>query len=460
MGLLVVALIACALGSWIWYFLFRAPEYAAPADPAEHFKYGSIARMRGFPLYVWEVLPEIFGEYLPGGLDSLGVLLEPNHAVPIGFGLRTVGYPGITPNCALCHVGSYRRSAGATREIVLGAPAHEFDFNGFNQFVVSCAGDPKFNGATLIRAVEKRHPLGFFEKAFYRWVLIPATRKQVLAGQPALGWATNRPAPGPGRADAFNRIKFTQFKFPDDGSIGTSDYPPLWNQAERAGLWLHWNGSGNVIGQENMLSALQVIGDARAFDAASFARMTNFIRTLPSPGFPFPVNEAASKAGRVLFQQQCADCHAFGSSRVGQTTPLREIGTDPYFLRMWTTNFVTTLNAIDQPPFRFGSIRVSDGYVNTPLDGCWMRAPYLHNGSVPTLWDLLQPASGRPKQFYRGNNVCDPVKVGFLGDVIGDASSRFAFDTTLPGNGNQGHEYGTALSDAEKHTLIEYLKTL
>ena len=99
-----------------------------------------------------------------------------------------------------------------------------------------------------------------------------------------------------------------------------------------------------------------------------------------------------------------------------------------------------------------------------PLDGLWLRAPYLHNGSVPTLRDLLEPAAAPPAAFYRGNDVFDPVRVGFVSRRRAEADGKryFRFDTTLPGNGNGGHEgtaYGTELADDDKDALVEYLKT-
>jgi hypothetical protein len=94
----------------------------------------------------------------------------------------------------------------------------------------------------------------------------------------------------------------------------------------------------------------------------------------------------------------------------------------------------------------------------------WARAPYLHNGSVPTLWDLMQPPAKRPATFFRGHDVYDAKKGGFRTDVqeIGGRKS-FLFDTSQPGNGNGGHtgkRYGTELSDEDKWALIAYLKTL
>src|SRR5207249_5864868 len=89
------------------------------------------------------------------------------------------------------------------------------------------------------------------------------------------------------------------------------------------------------------------------------------------------------------------------------------------------------------------------GYIAAFLDGIWLRAPYLHNGSVPTLRDLLNPVAQRPQVFYRGYNVYDPVNVGFITD--GDAKRvGTKFDVRERASSNRGHEYGTQLSADEK----------
>ncbi len=101
------------------------------------------------------------------------------------------------------------------------------------------------------------------------------------------------------------------------------------------------------------------------------------------------------------------------------------------------------------------------GYKARPLDGIWATAPYLHNGSVPTLYDLLLPANQRPTAFYLGTREYDPQKVGFkTGSGNGN---NFLFKVNQPklGNGNGGHEYGVdKLSEEDKLSLLEYLKTL
>jgi mono/diheme cytochrome c family protein len=99
-------------------------------------------------------------------------------------------------------------------------------------------------------------------------------------------------------------------------------------------------------------------------------------------------------------------------------------------------------------------------YKARPLEGIWATAPYLHNGSVPTLYDLLLPPAQRPKTFALGTRAFDPRKVGYDTNPAA-VGNTFTFDTSLPGNSNKGHVYGVgALTEIQRQELLEYLKTL
>jgi hypothetical protein len=96
-------------------------------------------------------------------------------------------------------------------------------------------------------------------------------------------------------------------------------------------------------------------------------------------------------------------------------------------------------------------------YKARPLDGIWVTGPYLHNGSVVSIRSLLKPAPKREKTFTTGSVELDLINIGFKNET---AVNTFVFDTTLPGNSNSGHEYGTGLSDADTESLLEYIKSL
>ncbi len=95
-------------------------------------------------------------------------------------------------------------------------------------------------------------------------------------------------------------------------------------------------------------------------------------------------------------------------------------------------------------------------YKARPLNGIWASAPYLHNGSIPNLYALLLPPASRPQRFSVGRWEYDPKNVGY----VSDGQVPFVVDTTLSGNRNSGHEYGTKLSEEDRWALVEYLKGL
>ena len=110
--------------------------------------------------------------------------------------------------------------------------------------------------------------------------------------------------------------------------------------------------------------------------------------------------------------------------------------------------------------------RQTEKYAGRPLVAAWATAPYLHNNSVPTLYHLLLPADKRPRKFYLGHRQYDTAKLGYVVRVEGETPPgqySVLFDTSKPGNGNQGHsgpEYGTDLGDDEREALLEYLKSV
>jgi hypothetical protein len=177
-------------------------------------------------------------------------------------------------------------------------------------------------------------------------------------------------------------------------------------------------------------------------------RLQAYLERKSVPAYPYGddgVQPEKVAAGAAVFKRVCGSCHAKDSPLVGRVMPIAEVRTDP--------DYAT----------RRSKAGTAEGYVVPHLDGIWLRGPYLHNGSVPTIRDLLAPAQQRPAQFYRGYDVLDRKKLGFVSQDNGDAMMKrggMLFDTAKQGNGNQGHEYGTELQEDEKEALIEFMKTL
>ncbi len=248
---------------------------------------------------------------------------------------------------------------------------------------------------------------------------------------------------------------------------------------------------------------------------------------LKSPKWPSgilpPIDQQRAARGAVLYRDRCQGCHLppvttpeFWASRrwlppnaAGERyldlemVPISHVGTDPAQaedmknrkvvvpdnLGITSAEFGPALGQVvektvtrwydsQQPPVpaaararmngnRPNGIQALLAYKVRPLNGIWATPPYLHNGSVPTLYALLSPVPERPTKFYLGGREYDPVNGGYVTDKFPGA---FGFDTSIRGNLNSGHEFtndksrpgviGDQLSPDERRALVEYLKTL
>lgn len=262
----------------------------------------------------------------------------------------------------------------------------------------------------------------------------------------------------------------------------------------------------------------EIRGYKSSVKIVSLGALEGTINALQSPQWPTeylpPLDSARVSAGKALYEKQCASCHAVIDRTdrklklTAVMTPVAELKTDPTmadnamnrtaqtgplqgevdWIALESDKKLKTLGAeapgadvldnvvintilgqkgADIKALREEYIAVKlarkfdpRSYKARSLNGIWATAPYLHNGSVPNLWELLKPSAQRVKQFPVGSRKLDPVNVGF--DTT-SGSSDFILDTTLPGNSNAGHEgpgFGTNLTDEEKWALIEYMKSL
>jgi mono/diheme cytochrome c family protein len=457
-----LAIVVCA---------WAATTARAAADIQTEFKYGTIGTEGtvGVPYWLWVVLPEVFADKLPNrpgaAYARLGFTYEtPASDVPIGTTKSSDWIPRVGLNCATCHAGTYRDAPGAPPRIVLGMPAHRMDLQGYARFLSAVAKDPRFNADTLVAAMKKHPGFGFTDGLVYRFFVISRVKDAILERDPRIAWFDKRPPQGPGRVDTFNPYKAMFAKethFDTDDTVGTADLPSLWNQRMREGLWLHWDGNNNSLEERNKSAAIGAGATPDSLDLAALDRVAKWILDLKPPAFPRErIDAARADAGKPIYQQHCASCHDIGQPRVGQVTDIADVGTDPERLRSFTPELVTQMNTIGTgKPWRFSHFRKTNGYAGMPLDGVWLRAPYLHNGSVPTLRALLF-LDERPARFYRAYDVYDWRAMGFVSSGPEAEKEGVAFDTSQRGNGNGGHIYGRDLSIQDREALIEYLKTL
>ena len=249
-----------------------------------------------------------------------------------------------------------------------------------------------------------------------------------------------------------------------------------------------------------------------ALQMDAIVTIDQMLTTLQSPSWPEAIlgliDQTKAAQGKGIFELRCATCHQVidrtthqgvtasgGTPSPGltvKTVPLDTIGTDPLQARNSAKRRVTFKNIGSPTQMAFmdaigdiskriaaqwaalspantqierqidgsngGQFRASLAYRARPLNGLWATPPYLHNGSVPSMMDLLSPWAQRPRMFYVGSWEYDPKRMGLA--VGSPYAGAFAFDTRLPGNSNAGHEYGTDLNETDREALIEYLKTL
>lgn len=252
------------------------------------------------------------------------------------------------------------------------------------------------------------------------------------------------------------------------------DVPPWWRMKKKHSMF--YTGAGRGDHARIMMSAssfcIDDVEGARAIDAY-FPDIYAFIRQIEPPAYPYPIDGTLANNGKEVFEATCSPCH--GTYGDDGTYPnlvldLDVIGTDP-LLADASAHLVGDYIEWFNESFwgEVSRLEPNDGYVAPPLDGIWATAPYLHNGSVPTIAELLE-SDTRPPYWTRDrtdSTSYDTDRLGFDYQALDHGQSDategervLIYDTTLEGYGNEGHTFGDALSAADRRAVLEYLKTL
>lgn len=246
-----------------------------------------------------------------------------------------------------------------------------------------------------------------------------------------------------------------------------SDVPPWWLLRKKHAMFYNGFGRGDF-GKFLMASNLLTVNDTAESKEVDthFNDVLSYIYSLRAPKYPKPVDAALVKQGSILYTTNCSKCHGkYGSDETypNLLIPEQVIQTDsllfknnyqnPQFVQ-WFNNswFATSEHPAKLEPF--------NGYIAPPLDGIWCTAPYLHNGSVPTLEGVLN-SKERPgywkRDFTDPNYNAENMSWSFTKT---NAPGEGVYNSSLPGYGNYGHYFGDKLNNNQRKALIEYLKTL
>ena len=248
---------------------------------------------------------------------------------------------------------------------------------------------------------------------------------------------------------------------------------PAWWQMNKKNVMLYNTAGRGDLARIMMASSLLTMKDsseARQIDHA-FPDVVSYIQSLEAPSFPEVVDQELADQGKTVFEQNCQMCHGvYGTNGYYPNLLLSKdvVGTDP-LLASVSSNESALANWYNAGWFGSSDshgvnfVNDSDGYIAPPLNGIWATAPYLHNGSVPDLYTLLNSTS-RPTYWRRSFNDDDysfqTVGWNYTEVDAASASETDVYDTTIEGYQNIGHTYGDVLTPEQRDAVVEYLKTL
>lgn len=398
--------------------------------------------------------------------------------------------------CAACHAGVAYDPAGDPQpaRAVLGTPNSSIDLEAYTQAIFD-AMRRHAGSADLLATAAKLYPeMDWRERQSLRWLVLPLAKRRLAALE---GETRAMPFPNgsPGSTNGVAALKHAlgvPLAGGGPGDDGVVSIPELGRREWRTALLT--DGAYAVPGAP---TGPTIASELTAERLRGLATITSFF-TVPSMGVhpdnarhkandaeaifawlrdyrpqPFPgrVDRAAAKRGAAVYAAQCASCHGDYSWEDGDAPQLVRfpnwigvVGTDPLRGRLFDRALSGAIAATAYADLI--DVRAGRGYAAPPLAGLWSSAPYLHNGSVPSLATLLDP-SRRPSRFLVGGHALDFGVMGlrhapgggYPGDYHPFSTPRWT-DTAKPGRGNGGHLFGAELPDADKRALIEYLKLL
>lgn len=491
-----------------------------PLSPEAAFLHGS-SGTEIMPLPVFQVLPELFpDQFQPAGpdagdwIDQFGFTRgrgEVDGGLPLGFAVThhrpRSGAPSPVPfvgfTCGMCHSARVQTSADDPGTLVLGMGSPSLDFIAWvDAFKVAILDEQRMNVDNLEAQYEKQYGRSFSvaeELMIGAWLReirgrLEESLPRVDAPFSGPDLRDSRLMPnGPGRTQPFRNLVRNVMDRPATlGDRGYCKIPSLFEQKNRQ--WGQYDGSVGDPLTRSVLAALAVGAtlDNLVLDdiAGSVGDAIGYTLELPAPRFAqaFPdearrIDPERAARGKLVYQQHCHSCHGsrdeasrawIPGPRHGEVIPIDTLGTDPERV---TFRYYQILPDIlfDYFPanhplrprredLRPGPLGRTVGFINAPLEGVWARAPYLHNGSVATLAELIN-LEPRRAVFYRGRNFYDPEKVGLRVEPEPSVRDYFRFDTSVPGNANTGHDYpwpyrGPGWDEDALRDLLAYLKTI
>ncbi len=384
------------------------------------------------------------------GRDGVNANLDPEYTAST----HPNGTLVVAPNCMQCHGGSING------QYIVGLGNINYDFT-TNQGDITSAVDAVM-GLTYPPGTPEHDAYVNFSRA--GTAIGPYIQTEVVGVNPADQIAAALAAFRDNLT--LEWLEEPALAIPDP--VIPADIPPWWVLKKKNASLYTGAGRGDYarIFMATSILTLEDANEAATIDS-NFGDVLAYIKSIEAPAYPFAIDNELATQGESIFNSRCSSCH--GTYGADETYPnllvdLDVIGTDPLlansfdglneYVEWYNTSW---FNQGNNP----GYLEGGTGYMAQPLDGIWASAPYLHNGSIPTLQALLK-SDDRPTFWRRNPDVeeYDQDNVGWMFSIESSQTDKFTYDTTKDGYGNEGHTFGDSLSDEERESLIEYMKTL
>ena len=411
--------------------------------------------------YVSCGLPERVYRQLLAERDVVGIDNRSPAAAGLPFDMNLVtdsnGVSVVTSNCLTCH--------GSTLfgELVVGLGNEFLDFTNDASLLVERAG-------VLVRGEEETAAWELYADRIA--AISPYIRTHTVGVNPANNLTFALIAHRDPTTNAWSTDPLLPLPPTDPPPVSV---PPWWRMQKKTAMFNLGEARGDharIMMAASMLCT-DTIEELQSIDAYA-ADIRTFIASLQPPQWPFELDRELAEKGRTLFEQTCSACHGtYGSQGEypARLVPVETVGTDPVLLDFAHGAGAAYIDWFNQSYYgQLSTAAPGAGYMAPPLDGVWATAPFLHNGSVPTIRALLN-SSIRPAYWQhvsRESNNTDNYNKEDLGwHFIGLESGKagadkpiYVYDTDLPGYSNQGHLFGDTLTEQQRSAIIEYLKTL
>ena len=395
----------------------------------------------------------LYGSYINSGfpVNSDNVEFDKNRVSPFTTVQSPDGIQMISPNCLQCHADSLRG------EYVIGLPNTTFDFT----------VDMTFASRYIKKSLEYRYGDSSKEwAASYPFIrameaVSPHIQTEVVGANPADKLAAVLAA----HRDPIDLSWNTEQQLDLPNEVVPADPPAWWLLKYKNAMFASGIGRGDFA-RLMMASSLLTLTDttrARVIDN-QFVHVKAFIESLEAPKYPYAIDNDLAIEGELLFEKHCFKCHGTPSEYPNYLVDLSVIKTDSLLA---SSNFAypNFINWYNKSWFNKGEGRAylekGSGYVAPPLNGLWATAPYLHNGSVPTVYHILN-SKERPTYWVKNSSSfdLDSLQLGWQFTERNRKVDKYVYDTSIPGYGNQGHTFADDLFDNDRFAIIEYLKTL